>query len=59
MAPKNVRVLSLIEENSLQVEWDRFKCSEMSGYITRYSIYYCSSQTEQNCSGMYMFQTLD
>lgn len=59
MAPKNVRVLSLIEENSLQVEWDRFKCSEMSGYITRYSVYYCSSQTEQNCSGRYFVEDVD
>lgn len=59
MAPKNVRMLSLVDENSLRVEWDRFKCSEMAGYITHYSIFYCSSQTAQNCSGKYNVMDVD
>ncbi|XP_076113282.1 leukemia inhibitory factor receptor-like isoform X1 [Mytilus galloprovincialis] len=55
LAPKNVRVLSLVEDNSVQVEWDKFACSEMGGYITKFTVFYCESVKGQNCSGTYQF----
>ncbi|XP_052060796.1 uncharacterized protein LOC127701053 isoform X1 [Mytilus californianus] len=55
LAPKNVRVLSLVEENNVQVEWDKFRCTEMTGYITKFTVFYCESVTGLNCSGTYQF----
>lgn len=48
--PKNVRALSLANENSILVEWDKLICSD----VNKFHVYYCEATDGQNCTSKYI-----